>query len=142
MSQLVKSNQRLIIASSGLIDLAWSITKVKHSDILGLLFDVGSVPVPSDEVAAFLVYVKTLEYQTKPDYEHLKGLLAGVVTGRLDFSMPQGPAGESTTKVQDPPTREKVRAIQGQRLSVLDHVYTKLSEFEKPFSCEKDLRPR
>ncbi len=76
------------------------------------MFDVRSVP--SDEVAAFLVYVKTLEYQSKPDYQHLKELLASVVTGRLDLSMPKRLAGESTTKVQDPPTREKVRAWQGQ----------------------------
>ncbi|XP_044069911.1 serine/threonine-protein kinase VRK2 isoform X2 [Siniperca chuatsi] len=60
-----------------------------------------------DEVAAFLLYVKTLDYQSKPDYHLLKDLLASVATGRLDFSMPHGPAEESSTKVQDPPTREK-----------------------------------
>nr|XP_033469598.1 serine/threonine-protein kinase VRK1-like [Epinephelus lanceolatus] len=61
----------------------------------------------TDEVAAFLSYVKTLDYQEKPNYQRLKQLLATVVTGRLDLSIPQGPAGESTTKAQDPPTREK-----------------------------------
>ncbi|XP_044069912.1 serine/threonine-protein kinase VRK2 isoform X3 [Siniperca chuatsi] len=61
----------------------------------------------TDEVAAFLLYVKTLDYQSKPDYHLLKDLLASVATGRLDFSMPHGPAEESSTKVQDPPTREK-----------------------------------
>ncbi|XP_041803154.1 serine/threonine-protein kinase VRK1-like isoform X2 [Chelmon rostratus] len=61
----------------------------------------------TDEVASFLLYVKTLEYQDTPDYKHLKNVLASVVTGRLDFSMPPGPAGGSATKVQDPPTREK-----------------------------------
>ncbi|KAI3363581.1 hypothetical protein L3Q82_011592, partial [Scortum barcoo] len=61
----------------------------------------------TDEVAAFLVYVNTLEYQSKPDYQLLKGLLASAVTGGLDFSMPQGSAGESITRAQDPPAREK-----------------------------------
>lgn len=59
----------------------------------------------TDEVAAFLLYVKTLGYQDKPEYEHLKDVLASVVTGSLDFSNPQGPAGESNTK--NPHTREK-----------------------------------
>ncbi|KAK5881989.1 hypothetical protein CesoFtcFv8_020624 [Champsocephalus esox] len=55
------------------------------------------------EVEAFLSYVKTLDYQEKPNYKHLKVLLASVHTGGLDFSVPQEPAGGSTTK----PTREK-----------------------------------
>lgn len=63
-----------------------------------------------DEVAEFLSYVRTLDYQDKPDYQHLKEILASVVRGRLDFSMPQGPVGESATKVADPHTGEKVRA--------------------------------
>ncbi|XP_010741672.2 serine/threonine-protein kinase VRK1 [Larimichthys crocea] len=61
----------------------------------------------TDEVAAFLLYVKTLGYQDKPDYQRLKAVLATSVMGRLDFSAPQGPTGVSTTKVQDQPTREK-----------------------------------
>ncbi|XP_034754310.1 serine/threonine-protein kinase VRK2-like isoform X2 [Etheostoma cragini] len=61
----------------------------------------------TDEVAALFSYVKTLDYQDKPNYQHLKQLLASDVTGRLDFSMPPGAAGESTTKGQYPPAREK-----------------------------------
>uniref|UniRef100_A0A3B4ZKW2 non-specific serine/threonine protein kinase n=1 Tax=Stegastes partitus TaxID=144197 RepID=A0A3B4ZKW2_9TELE len=61
----------------------------------------------TDEVTEFLLYVRTLGYQDKPNYQHLKDLLASDVKGRLDFSGPQGPAGESNTK--NPPTREKVR---------------------------------
>ncbi|KAK1905525.1 Serine/threonine-protein kinase VRK2 [Dissostichus eleginoides] len=57
----------------------------------------------TDEVEAFLSYVKTLDYQEKPNYKHLKDLLASAHTGGLDFSVPQEPAGGSTTK----PTREK-----------------------------------
>ncbi|KAL3049938.1 hypothetical protein OYC64_012075 [Pagothenia borchgrevinki] len=57
----------------------------------------------TDEVEAFLSYVKTLDYQEKPNYKHLKDLLASVHTGGLDFSVPQEPAGGSTTK----PTGEK-----------------------------------
>ncbi|XP_070696826.1 serine/threonine-protein kinase VRK1-like [Pempheris klunzingeri] len=61
----------------------------------------------TDEVAAFLLYVRTLTHEDKPDYQHLKVLLASAATGRLDFSIPQRRAGGSATKVQDPPTREK-----------------------------------
>ncbi|XP_042358009.1 serine/threonine-protein kinase VRK2 isoform X2 [Plectropomus leopardus] len=61
----------------------------------------------TDEVAAFLSYVKTLDYQEKPNYQRVKQLLATGTTGRLDFSMPKGPAGGSTTKIQDPATRDK-----------------------------------
>ncbi|XP_032384398.1 LOW QUALITY PROTEIN: serine/threonine-protein kinase VRK2 [Etheostoma spectabile] len=61
----------------------------------------------TDEVAALFSYVKTLDYQDKPNYQHLKQLLASDVTGRLDFSMPPGAAGESTTKGQNPPARKK-----------------------------------
>ncbi|XP_029305371.1 serine/threonine-protein kinase VRK1-like [Cottoperca gobio] len=52
----------------------------------------------TDELEAFLSYVRTLDYQEKPNYPHLKLLLAAVDEGRLDFSMPQEPRGESTTK--------------------------------------------
>nr|XP_020506737.1 serine/threonine-protein kinase VRK1-like [Labrus bergylta]XP_020506738.1 serine/threonine-protein kinase VRK1-like [Labrus bergylta] len=61
----------------------------------------------TDEVAAFLLYVKTLDYQEKPDYLHVKKLLGSVVKGKLDLSVPKDPAEKPTTKRQDPPTREK-----------------------------------
>ncbi|CAJ1067004.1 serine/threonine-protein kinase VRK1-like [Xyrichtys novacula] len=61
----------------------------------------------TDEVAAFLCCVKTLDYQQKPDYQNLRKLLGGVVKGKLDFSMPKGTAGESTSNQQDPPMKEK-----------------------------------
>ncbi|XP_026165916.1 serine/threonine-protein kinase VRK2 isoform X2 [Mastacembelus armatus] len=61
----------------------------------------------TDEVAVFLLYVKTLGYQDKPDYQHVKELLASAVSGKLDFSMPQGPAGALPTKLADPCTSEK-----------------------------------
>nr|XP_019952785.1 PREDICTED: serine/threonine-protein kinase VRK1-like isoform X2 [Paralichthys olivaceus] len=61
----------------------------------------------TDEVAAFLLYVKTLGYQDKPDYKHAKDLLAGAAGGRLDFSMPECPATASSARVVDPGTREK-----------------------------------
>uniref|UniRef100_A0A8D0A9R9 non-specific serine/threonine protein kinase n=1 Tax=Sander lucioperca TaxID=283035 RepID=A0A8D0A9R9_SANLU len=65
----------------------------------------------TDEVAALLRYVKTLDYHDKPNYQHIKQLLASDVTGRLDFSMPQGASGESTTKGQDLPAREKEEGV-------------------------------
>ncbi|XP_022599600.1 serine/threonine-protein kinase VRK1-like isoform X1 [Seriola dumerili] len=61
----------------------------------------------TDEVAAFLLYVKTLGYQEKPDYKHLKKLLACGGRGGLDLSAPQGSAAESSTKAADLHTREK-----------------------------------
>ncbi|XP_073338104.1 serine/threonine-protein kinase VRK2 isoform X3 [Pagrus major] len=64
----------------------------------------------TDEVAQLLLYVKTMGYQDKPDYQYLKVVLASTVKGRLDFSVPQGPAGASATKVQDPQTKEKQKA--------------------------------
>ncbi|XP_060896796.1 serine/threonine-protein kinase VRK2 [Labrus mixtus] len=61
----------------------------------------------TDEVAAFLLYVKTMDYQEKPDYLHVKKLLGSVVKGKLDLSVPKDPAEKPTTKRQDPTTREK-----------------------------------
>ncbi|XP_004077016.1 serine/threonine-protein kinase VRK1 isoform X1 [Oryzias latipes] len=58
----------------------------------------------TDEVAAFLLQVKTLDYQDKPDYQHLKKLLAGSVGGQLDFSVPERPAVKTSN------TREKQKA--------------------------------
>ncbi|XP_054606618.1 serine/threonine-protein kinase VRK2 isoform X2 [Nothobranchius furzeri] len=49
----------------------------------------------TDEVALFLLHVKTLDYQDKPDYQLLKALLTKGVTGRLDFSVPAGSAGRN-----------------------------------------------
>ncbi|KAF7670407.1 hypothetical protein LDENG_00166880 [Lucifuga dentata] len=43
----------------------------------------------TDEVARFLLYVKSLGYQERPDYKHLKDLLGSGGTGRLDFSRPK-----------------------------------------------------
>ncbi|XP_071337570.1 serine/threonine-protein kinase VRK2 isoform X2 [Trachinotus anak] len=64
----------------------------------------------STEVAAFLQYVKTLGYQEKPDYQHLKQLLASGAREGPDLSVPQRSAGGSTSKVADRHTREKQKA--------------------------------
>ncbi|XP_017277170.1 serine/threonine-protein kinase VRK2 isoform X2 [Kryptolebias marmoratus] len=58
----------------------------------------------TDEVASFLLYVKTLDYQDKPDYRLLKELLSCGDGGRLDFSVPEGAAGSAA---KDPPNRAK-----------------------------------
>ncbi|XP_037543671.1 serine/threonine-protein kinase VRK1 [Nematolebias whitei] len=58
----------------------------------------------TDEVASFLLYVNTLDYQDKPDYQLLKEVLSCGVRGRLDFSVPERVA-ESATK--DPPNKAK-----------------------------------
>ncbi|XP_041645178.1 serine/threonine-protein kinase VRK1-like [Cheilinus undulatus] len=61
----------------------------------------------TDEVAAFLLYVRTLDYQEKPDYQHLKKLLGNVVKGKLDFSVPEDSTEKFTTKRRDPAVKEK-----------------------------------
>ncbi|XP_054885844.1 serine/threonine-protein kinase VRK2 [Poeciliopsis prolifica] len=44
----------------------------------------------TDELAEFLIYVRTLDYDDKPDYKLLKELLKCSVKGGLDLSMPEG----------------------------------------------------
>lgn len=63
------------------------------------------LPSP-DELAKFLIYVRTLGYEDKPDYQLLKKLLVCEVTGRLDFSVPGGHQGSAP---KEPFNREKVR---------------------------------
>ncbi|TNN24866.1 Serine/threonine-protein kinase VRK2 [Liparis tanakae] len=63
----------------------------------------------TDEVAEFLLYVKTLDYEEAPDYPHLRRLLAAGVTARLDFSTPRETSGAPGARRRDPPTREKVK---------------------------------
>ncbi|XP_068583766.1 serine/threonine-protein kinase VRK2 isoform X2 [Cebidichthys violaceus] len=89
----------------------------------------------TDEVAAFLSYVKTLDYKDQPDYQHLKQLLASVVTGRLDFSNPREPAG-------DPPTRGKT-AGRARGPSKAKAVATELDEEEEEEEVKaKPVQPR
>lgn len=46
-------------------------------------------------MANFLLHVKTLAYQDKPDYQHLQDVLSSGITGSLDFSVPTaGPLNE------------------------------------------------
>lgn len=74
-------------------------------------FHVHSVPVPSlDEVATFLLYVKSLEHHQRPDYQLLKDVLASGGRGKLDFSRTEGPAAKSNPEPVDPPSRDKVRS--------------------------------
>ncbi|XP_075899090.1 serine/threonine-protein kinase VRK1-like isoform X2 [Nelusetta ayraudi] len=72
----------------------------------------------TDEVASFLLYVKALDYQEKPDYQCLRRMLSsgGGGAGRLDFSLPGGGAGEGTSHVEDAPTSsrdQKTRRVRG-----------------------------
>lgn len=57
-------------------------------------------------MASFLLYVKALDYQEKPDYQRLRRMLSSGAgrAGRLDFSLPGGGAGEGPSHVQDAPT--------------------------------------
>lgn len=62
--------------------------------------------VGTDEVAEFLLYVKSLDYKDTPDYQLLKCLLS-CSGGDLDFSPPRGPASESTSRTEEPQPRNK-----------------------------------
>ncbi|KAM9847384.1 serine/threonine-protein kinase VRK2 [Aulostomus maculatus] len=68
----------------------------------------------TDEVATFLLYVKSLGHQQRPDYLQMKDILASGGQRTLDFSMPPGPGRESTSKVLVPPKRGK-KAARGSR---------------------------
>lgn len=89
--------------SSSLIDPTRSVT-VKCCDV-----NTGLCSCVPDEVAQFLFYVQTLGYQDKPNYQHLKAVLASSVTGSLDFSVAREPAGESNSKALQTSGRGKVR---------------------------------
>ncbi|KAG7229914.1 hypothetical protein INR49_009632 [Caranx melampygus] len=71
----------------------------------------------TDEVAAFLLYVKTLGYQDKPDYQHLKQLLTSRDRGGRDTSVPRGSAAESPPRAADPHNREKQKAARARGAS-------------------------
>ncbi|XP_040929884.1 serine/threonine-protein kinase VRK1-like isoform X2 [Betta splendens] len=63
----------------------------------------------ADELADLLTYVRTLDYQDKPDYQYLKDILANGVKERqerLEFSIP---VGESATGVADHHNKEKLK---------------------------------
>lgn len=67
-----------------------------------------SSSLSSDDVAKFLLYVKSLGYHERPDYQKLKELLGSSDKGKLDFSRPQDkPAGRLT---HSPPASSKVRS--------------------------------
>ncbi|XP_068183576.1 serine/threonine-protein kinase VRK1-like [Antennarius striatus] len=61
----------------------------------------------TDELAAFLLYVRSLGYQDKPDYHRLKGLLGATGAVRLHLLAPQRPAAEMTSKIRGCPARGK-----------------------------------
>ncbi|XP_034040211.1 serine/threonine-protein kinase VRK2 [Thalassophryne amazonica] len=68
----------------------------------------------TDEVARFLLYVRSLGYQEQPDYQYVKGLLAVGGTRRLDFSMPQDePAAPSSAKLPDQTSNRGKKAVRG-----------------------------
>lgn len=63
----------------------------------------------SDEVAKFLLHVKTLSYQDNPDYQHLQDLLSIGVSGRLDFSLPTGPTAGPLNEFREMSCSDEVR---------------------------------
>uniref|UniRef100_A0A3Q3D8P6 non-specific serine/threonine protein kinase n=3 Tax=Hippocampus comes TaxID=109280 RepID=A0A3Q3D8P6_HIPCM len=59
------------------------------------------------EVAALLLYAKSLGFQDKPDYQRLRQMLSTGAKEKLDFSVPRGVGERSMSKGLDPPTRGK-----------------------------------
>ncbi|KAM4730445.1 serine/threonine-protein kinase VRK2 [Anableps anableps] len=92
----------------------------------------------TDELAEFLIYVRTLAYDDKPDYQLLKELLACDVKGGLDFSVPEGHQGSNT---KEPFKREKQQrggAARGPRRAKL--VTPELDD-EEPASAKSEPVP-
>ncbi|XP_056147732.1 serine/threonine-protein kinase VRK2 isoform X2 [Lampris incognitus] len=65
--------------------------------------------VGTDEVARFLLYVRSLGYQERPDYQRLRELLAGRDLGKLDFSKPneEHSGGTTASKTRSPSSGDK-----------------------------------
>ncbi|XP_061546076.1 serine/threonine-protein kinase VRK1-like isoform X2 [Phycodurus eques] len=59
------------------------------------------------EVAALLLYMKSLGFQDKPDYQRLRRILSTGAKEKLDFSVPHGVGEKSMSKVLDTPIRGK-----------------------------------
>ncbi|XP_014912732.1 serine/threonine-protein kinase VRK2 isoform X1 [Poecilia latipinna] len=65
--------------------------KIKLMDNLpGSVQQLSVSGASTDELAEFLIYVRTLDYDDKPDYKLLKELLDCRVKGELDLSAPEG----------------------------------------------------
>lgn len=56
----------------------------------------------SDEVAKFLLHVKTLAYHDKPDYQHLQDVLSCGITRSLDFTLPTAGAPKKVEGIRTP----------------------------------------
>ncbi|MED6270393.1 hypothetical protein CHARACLAT_009758, partial [Characodon lateralis] len=81
--------------------------KIRLMDNLpGSVQQLSASGASTDELTEFLIYVRTLDYEDKPDYQLLKKLLACDVTQGLDFSAPESKQGSAT---KEPFKREKVR---------------------------------
>ncbi|KAL6101395.1 vrk2 [Pungitius sinensis] len=69
----------------------------------------------TEQLASFLSYVKTLGYTDKPNYGHLKQLLArGRTAGPLRFSVPRAPPTRGKRGAAPPPSKdeeEKSKAV-------------------------------
>nr|XP_040034783.1 serine/threonine-protein kinase VRK2 isoform X1 [Gasterosteus aculeatus aculeatus]XP_040034784.1 serine/threonine-protein kinase VRK2 isoform X1 [Gasterosteus aculeatus aculeatus] len=91
----------------------------------------------TDQLASFLSYVKTLGYTDRPDYRHLKQLLASAGPGRLGLSVPR-----------DPPAREKTSTDEEHKTRPVPARYMRGPPPTKPRSQQSDdaagrsLRPR
>uniref|UniRef100_A0A8K9WTE0 non-specific serine/threonine protein kinase n=1 Tax=Oncorhynchus mykiss TaxID=8022 RepID=A0A8K9WTE0_ONCMY len=98
----------------------------------------------TDELASFLLSVKALEYEERPDYQRLRELLSEAGPrvsggqGRLDLSVPRGAmSGGSSTRGSDWPDRGK-KAGRARGSSKPKSVYVEDDESEE----EEMERPR
>ncbi|KAM3838129.1 serine/threonine-protein kinase VRK1-like [Diretmus argenteus] len=74
----------------------------------GSVQQLSAIGASADQVARFLLYVKSLGYRDRPDYQRLRDLLASGVQGQLDFSRPaEEPARGATGEALGPAARGK-----------------------------------
>ncbi|KAM8858542.1 serine/threonine-protein kinase VRK2 isoform 2-T3 [Spinachia spinachia] len=88
------------------------VQEAKHRLMDNLPDSVLHLPVrggSTDQLASFLSYVKTLGYTDKPNYQHLRQLLACVDTGPLDWCVPREPAEQRPPSTRD--TTEKSKPV-------------------------------
>ncbi|XP_043992418.1 serine/threonine-protein kinase VRK1-like isoform X1 [Gambusia affinis] len=89
----------------------------------------------TDELAEFLIYVRTLDYDDKPDYRLLKELLNCRAKGGLDLSVPEGHQRSATKESSKREKQQKGGTARGSCRAKLDD-----EELESPKSKSASAR--
>ncbi|XP_077585123.1 serine/threonine-protein kinase VRK1-like [Stigmatopora nigra] len=89
------------------------------------------------EVASLLMYVKSLNFQEKPDYQRLRQMLSTGAKEKLDFTVPRGVGEKSMSKALEPPNRGK-RTAKGRGLPKPKPVAKEVAEEEEDDDEEEE----